>query len=390
MRRSALFVALGFVAIGFAGLTLHYGRAVPEKPDVELESSPETVVASSFKASRELEPIPEAPPGRMTPEMLELITHGLPIEGCDKFSGTQLDFGREEEQKEEIRKAVQLLSVSGDPEYLIGAALLDFERGDDGSHPLLEQALQQLPEHPVALWHKMQHCRGTGCERSASARALTQADPTNGLMWIKVAAEHIRDGNPGEAEAALRRAIAAPRFDNYFIDYVTVIERALAATTEMDYAQRVVYGIGISAAAAIPMYGDIFNACKSETNDAAVWSPLCDELGQSMADRSRDLMSTMIGHGLRKVAATRVGDADRAAVMQRERDHMQERYIDTQTRVGAHAVLLNDHAVLQRYIDTFRAHGEMRAIDNLVDEAIRLRADETYDQCNFVIRQLDD
>ena len=318
------------------------------------------------------------------------MTHGLPIEGCDEFLGTRLESGGEEEQKEEIRKAVQLLSVSGDPEYRIGAVFLDASHEDETSHPLLEKAMLQLPNHPVALWHKLQHCRGTGCERSATIRALTNSDPTNGTLWLEVASEHIRNGDSSEAESALRRAIASPRFDDYFMEYVTLIERALAATTELDYAHRVVYGIGIAAAVAIPGYGDILNACKSETNDPATWSPMCDELGRSMTNRSSNLLSTMIGYGFREAAATRVGDAARHAELQLAADQMRERYLYRQTRVGAHAVLLNDHAVLQRYVDTFRAHGEMRAIDNLVDEAIRLRADETYDQCNFVIRHLDD
>ena len=385
-------ITLAFMVLAMAG-----GAAYLLIVSADFESEPAPSRSSTI--SEEVSPtalaleatqITPTPGEGLTPELIDLMTHGLPIEGCDKFSGTQLESGREEEQKEEIRKAVQLLSVSGDPEYLIGAVFLDALHENGTSHPLLEKATRQLPNHPVALWHKLQHCRGTGCERSATVRALTQADPTNGLLWIEVASEHIRSGNSGEAEAALRRAIASQRFDDYFMDYVTLIERALAATTELDYAQRVVYGIGIAAAVAIPGYGDVFNACKSETNDPATWSPMCDELGRSMTNRSSNLLSTMIGYGFREAAATRVGDAARHAELQLAADQMRERYLYRQTRVGAHAVLLNDHAVLQRYVDTFRAHGEMRAIDNLVDEAIRLRADETYDQCNFVIRHLDD
>jgi len=355
----------------------------PEPTVTEVEAAPVVVSAR---------PRQDAPASDedITPELLELMRHGLPTEGCDdRTSESDAGFA-EKDLKEIAREAVEVLSASNDPEYLLAAALLDFDRDDKEESELLARALEQLPDHPVALWHRLQHCEAQSCDQDRIARTAVAADPTNGMLWLEIASGHLEAGDWPEAERAMRRAIASPRFDTYFNDYATLIERGLAASTDFDYPERVVFGIGVAAAVAIPSYGEVSRACQSDENDAVVWVPLCDELGKSMHNRSRELISTMIGWGYRGTAAKRAGDSALVASLDSQSDALVERYVYRQVRVGATALLENDATVLRNYLDDFRAHGELGAIDRLVDVAVRLRADETYDQCNFVTRSAAD
>ena len=367
-----------------AGYVLHDRAAeAPEPAVTEVEAAPVVVSANTRQDS----PVPDE---GITPELLELMRHGLPTEGCDGWKA-EPDAGIAEKDFKEIAKeAVEVLSTSNDPEYLLAAALLDFDRDKTEESELLARALAQLPDHPVALWHRLQHCSAESCDQEQTARAATAADPTNGMLWLEIASGHLEAGDWPEAERAIRRAIASQRFDTYANEYAMLIERGLAASTDFDYPERVIFGIGVAAAVAIPSYGEVSRACQSDENDAVVWVPLCDEIGKSLHNRSRELISTMIGWGYRKVAAERAGDNALAASLKRESEALYERYVYRQIRVGAAALIENDPNVLRNYLDDFRAHGELGAIDRLVDVAERLRADDTYDQCNFVMRQPDD
>ena len=370
---------------GFA--LLDSGHESPDVSDSRAYTEP-SVVPAAAAPEEPLDDlrVPARRPGDITPEMFDLMRYGLPIEGCNDSAQPDDRDDPEEDFEQIARSVVELLSESDDPEYLLAAALMDFDRDEQTESPLLARAIAQLPDHPVALWHRLQHCTNESCDRGEIARAAVAADPTNGLLWLEIASGHLRDGDRHEAERALRRAIASSRFDTYFIDYAELIERGLAASTDFDYPNRIVFGIGVAAAVAIPSFGDVSRACQSEENDAVVWVPLCEELGRSMHERSRELISTMIGWGYRKAAAERAGDSALARRLNDRSQQFREQYIMRQARVGATALMANDPAVLRQYIDDFRAHGELRAMDRLVEVAERLRNDETYDQCNFVMK----
>ncbi|MDJ0710016.1 MAG: hypothetical protein QNJ14_06490 [Woeseiaceae bacterium] len=381
-RYLAAIVALALAVV--AGYEL-FERAVetPEPPTASTADAPADVPVRSIQ-------VVSSPDEGMTPELMEVLKHGLPIEGCDRKSRSSDTVESQDKFEQVTSEAVETLSQSGDPEYLLAAALIDFDRQDKTSSPLLERALELMPNHPVAHWHRLQHCRDESCDRNALADAAVAADPTNGMLWLEIASRHIQSGDWEQAEQALRRAIASPRFDTYFIEYSLLVERALTATTELDYSERLLFGHGVAAAVAIPRFGDISRACRSDENDTATWVSLCDELGRSMHEQSRELISTMIGWGYRKVAAERVGDDARVAFIEAQSDRTRERYSYRGIRAGTNALLENDPAILRSYVDEFVAHGELQAVDSLVEDAIRLRNDPTYDQCNFVMRRPSD
>ena len=380
MRRG-LYTVL--VVLALAGLAAYFMFRLIEEPAQPMVTPVEVEPSVISTVPAELIPTPGQ---GITPELIEVMQHGLPIAGCDdrvSETGTRLT---EETLEQLTRDAIDVLSTSEDPEYLLAAALLDFDRDDANESKLLARAMAQLPKHPVALWHRLQHCEAGGCNRDEIAMAAVAADPTNGMLWLEIARGRLQADDWAGAERALQRAIVSSRFDTYFYDYALLIERGLAASTNLDYSDRVVFGIGVAAAVAIPSFNEVLLACQSGENDAVVWVPLCDELGKSMHEHSRELISTMIGWGYRQVAAERAGDSALVASLKKESEAVSERYSFRQIRVGASALLENDPTVLRNYLDDFRTHGELAAIDRLVDAAERLRADETYDQCNFVKR----
>ena len=315
-------------------------------------------------------------------EILELLLGGLPTEGCEPPSPGDREQPSDEVWRALLDSAGEQLALTGDPDLLLAAALLNDDEKERWA--LVDRSLAIAAGNPVALWHQLHHCYQVGCDVETIERAMITVDESNGMVWLEIASDRIRKGAWDEAESALRRAVDAPRFDTYFMDHAMAVERGLAATTDLDYTERVVMGIGISAALAIPAFGDALQACKSGGNDELIWIDLCDELGAKMFSDSRELISTVIGQSYREVAALRAGDRAKADQLKQEARQVFNDVLRAQADSGAQALMANDPAVLQSYVEYFRAHGELKAVNLLVEDALRLRADPTYDQCNFV------
>ena len=321
-------------------------------------------------------------PGYSELKVIELLIRGLPVEGCEPRSAGKREPPTDEEWRTLMDSAGEELALTGDPDLLLGAALLN---ADEASRwELVSRALQVSPGNQIALWHQLHHCDQVDCDRDAIETAAIAADESNGMVWLEVASDRIRRGAWSEAESALRRAVSSTGFDAYFIEHAMIVERGLAATTDLDYMNRIVAGIGVSAALALPAFGDVSLACRSGENDGLIWIDLCEELGVKMAGDSRELISVLVGYGYRRAAAQRAGDPVKADQLEQESTRIHADLLEAQARSGAQALLENDPAVMQRYVEYFRTHGELQAVDLLIEDARRLRADPTYDQCNFV------
>ena len=251
---------------------------------------------------------------------------------------------------------------------------------------LLDRARALAPQHRTLLWHTLIDCANTGCDRAAAEANAIRVDGDNGHVWLQIAITSIGENRWNDAEASISRAAAATRFDMYFIEYAVAVEKALAAGTDLDYMSRIVNGMGFAAAVALPDLRAVTNACTTDRLKVSIPANLCDTLGQQMIDGGRDILTVAIGYELRRLVAERDSKPELASQYSREKKALSQRLVNSMNNADAYALQMNDSAVLRRYIDNYLAYGEIRATELLIVEAQRLKADPTYDQCNFVNR----
>lgn len=378
MTRNRYALLFLFAAGAVAALLFFVGRgtgpeSVPKGPVIATLSVP--AIREEFGIAGEQAEQDDGPTSVTTQ-----LFRGLPIDGCEPPVRT------EPSSKEGLEALLEesgvALSRSSEPDFLVAAALLTWDA--DERQILLERALNERPGHPVAVWHRLLDCQTRDCDREAVESAALASDPSNGMVWFLIASDRIKNGQWDAAEQAMRQVAAAPRYSFHFMEYTMLLERGLAATTDLGYSERVVGGIGIAAAIAIPALGDVSGACRSGNNDAMIWVDLCEEVGHRMSASEEELMTTMFGYGLRSSAAKRAGDETRATMIKREGNDRFNGLLREQAQSGAQVLMTNDPQVLQSYVENFLAHGELEAMNRLVEDARRLRADPTYDQCNFV------
>lgn len=311
-------------------------------------------------------------------------TRRLPVPGCEERARRRLERSREFDLTRIGQNAVAILQESGDTEHLLAAALMSTDR--TVIQELLDRVLIADPANRVAHWKNLENChaRGSDCDRRAVEAAALAVDGANGLVWIGIASALMGDERWDEAELALRRAAVAPRFDSYFMEFALLIERGLAATSEMDYTERMVAGFGYSAATAIPGYSQMTRRCTGEADGYLLPADTCFELGEQMARYGTELLAVLIGMSVKRHAASRLGNEELARKLESDTRRIRDGVLQERVDSGAQALLQNDAALLRRYVDTFVAHGEIRATEALVAEARRLREDPGYDPCNFV------
>lgn len=278
------------------------------------------------------------------------------------------------------------LSHSDDAEHLLAAALLGGFAVPGAPLELLDKASRIVPSNALVAWHRLKICRelaGATCDLEEIETIAVEVDSDNGAVWMQVAMLRFGEDRHNAAADAVRRAIVAPRFDNYFIDNAGVIERALTVLGGRSYAERVFMGIGVAAASMVS-YQKITTQCAALAGDGGVWLELCDRLGARMTADGNTLIDQAIGTSLRKIAAQQSGDEAWIEAATANEVSFRDNYQRLLATIGAHHILENDEVVLRQYIENFSTYGELEAQTRLKEEAQRLREDPDYDQCNFV------
>jgi len=292
------------------------------------------------------------------------------------------------EREAHIREVAAALKDSGDAEHLAAAALLSGLDSGDVQVSLLARAAQQDPGSPLVAWTRLLVCMGSSgknCEVEKAAANTIDIDGGNGAVWFELAVLRLRQGDAARAARAARRAVAAPRFDSYYIDTILLIERALSTFGDSAYADRIASGMRIAAVLS-PDYGEFSIRCRQLDSSDGMWIELCDQIGARMFSESASLRDQVNGISLQKVAASRTEDerlVAAAAAREAEYNRHIQHLLDSADEL---ALLENDETVFRRYVDNFATYGEMEAQVRLQAEAQRLRDSPDYDQCNFVPR----
>lgn len=290
----------------------------------------------------------------------------------------------------QIRATAARLSTSRDAETLLAAALMSGFESSERQLALLEQAAGSSPTHPLIAWNRLRICRegkDVTCDFPAVEASAIRVDGDNGAVWMQIAMLRLDKGDQDAAAEAVRHAITAPRFDHYFIDHALLFERALSTLGGSSYTERVISGIGYSAAMLVGYYG-ITEHCGGASQSDSVWIELCDQLGAKMLADSKDLLDQSLGTSLRKIAARQSGNDEQYAKALAREAEFKRRYLSFTASRDAHVLLENDEAALRRYIENFSIYGERVALTRLRTEAERLKNSPDYDQCNFVSRGL--
>lgn len=285
----------------------------------------------------------------------------------------------EEEQEERNRRLADTLSRSANAEDQLAAAIIGVDRRIES----LSMALTADPTHPLVLWQVTDDCRrGRGGEYCADPAVRANAEAVlggNGWYWTQVAAFYYEQGMFDESLEAVQHAVSAPEFDDYYIDHVLLLERALGADSDRGYIDRVVGAIGYTAAMPTDF---LARQCTLRSEVDAAWLDGCTMLAERYEQEGTNLLMQLVGLGMQEDLYARSGLTAEIGDAQIRKAEL-EAWLD---RVDADYQLVQavDPQLMARYLDVWATSGEVAAFEFTVTAVDELMQDPDYDPCVYL------
>jgi hypothetical protein len=274
------------------------------------------------------------------------------------------------------------MASSGSADQWYIAAVL--ETDPDARADLLRRSVETTPSHVFAVWSAVQLCAQSGettsCPLSDWERRLLELDRQNSEAWIRAAANRYAAKDHDGALAALRHAAAAAQTRTYLPESVEAIERGLAASTDLNFAERVATAFAI-AAVAPPLPMDYVTMCAERSSHDAAWAHACLAYGERVEAQGRTEMGISMALVIQKSALMALGEDTRAAAAEQR---LEARGLDRGDWTGGNyslvqGLVFSDPTLFSEYMATLRSEGELAAQRQAMRETERrLAADRSF------------
>lgn len=286
-----------------------------------------------------------------------------------------------EKEIQQLRAALAPLALSTTPQHLLTLGLAHSRDNLARSIELIAQALVYDPDNPLILISLGEACfrmpEAAACTARDAEEGVLRVGSSNGAIWARVAAWRHRTGDRDGALDALRRAATAPAYDGYWIDQFLLIERALAASTNYTYVQRVSAAIGFPSA----LVGhdiDSVRICEGEIG-AAEWRQVCISHGARLEADADTAIGVAAGIQLQGLVHRANGNLVGLARTQRRLRELHE--LLRSSIIPGETVLYGDEMVLTEYVAELTGHGELAAMRYLREELARREPSIDTESC---------
>lgn len=273
------------------------------------------------------------------------------------------------------------LSTYRDAEHVLASAMLSDVYSGGAVDELFETALSLGPTHPLVLWWAADLCsrekRPAACRDPAIRHRILVANRNNGAYWAIRANQQLRNGDIRIALESLRHASTAASLDYKFEQQVLVLERGLAAVSDLGYGQRVAAALALAPPSGYQ--DEVYTACRERIADDAAWAEACLEFGRRLAADGDTLMYKMIGYGIQRNVLSHTDERDELGAVNNARDNVRRDLRDYSD--DWYLLMLSDDQFVAKYVEHFAVHGEAAALEFTRDEITRLRALPDYDPC---------
>ena len=371
-------VAILVLAIAIIVAWFAYERTTAPGP----ESSPGAAVPTEPGAGEFRDDLGQRRPVPM-PATLEqrysMSSFGCSVDDADPYVAETHD---EDAFRHRIAAIAGDLALSGDVEHVLASVILSRSGGVFTAPERIEQALALDPANELVLWTADMLCAdgtdGGYCGDAGFQRNRDAILARNGSHWLRQAPRFLAAGDELRALDALERASTEPEFESYFIDYAMLLERALAATSDMEYVMRMTTAIGYAASMPIEPI-EILRICKDRSESDSRWLALCIRVNERLVSDGNTLLLQMLGRGYLATLYEYSGQTKARDAIVAERDAWRQRL--RTANPDRDIAMLSDPGFYAQYIDAFASGGESAALEFANAEIARRKQDPDYDPC---------
>ena len=372
MNRARRRYALAVATIALLVLAIFFGRFGVNDEPVRDHTGPEPPTAAPEMPS--LEPAPDFSETDLRAALETACSASDHGRAARSWADAEkaLDGSDFEQFRRELAERLAILPTA---DHLHAAALL-------ASDPalrleLIERSLAENPDDRFGLWSAVRICsRAPGsfdCPLRDREQRLAAIDGHNSETWVQVAANRYAEGDHDAALAALRQAGAAAESNGYLAETIELMERAMAAGTDLPLPGRAVTAWGL-AAGELPRYGSYVTMCREASAQSPDWAYACLAYGELIERQGKIELGVRIGLSIQRLALDALGDETGAAAVQGRLQARQAewRNLFEGRKPGTERLIFLNRRLFSAYLAAIRSHGEHVAERYLAEEAWRL------------------
>lgn len=273
---------------------------------------------------------------------------------------------------------ISQLKSSSSPEHQLSAILFDHNLNEKERFDLLIEYKNNQLESPSLMLDIIGRCsdREISCNDDLFAQAI-ELEGNNSALWLHLANYYFAEKNESMAFDAMNNAIKASEFNDYYYNDLALYMRTSKGLLDVHLSHRVIASIGIFAAK--PLWiSEMANFCLNNEHLSEQENFLCLEVGKLMEYNASLHIANVIGIQFQEKAYEREGNDELVASL-----NAKAKKGDNWSTLHNDSFVLStfDEGLFEYWLDSAINHGEYKAQQLLIEEAITLSKNQYYNPC---------
>ena len=239
--------------------------------------------------------------------------------------------------------------------------------------------LNSYPENKFAKWSLLTLCsspfNNTDCSES-SVKEMVNLDVNNGAVWMNLASYYFKLKDQSNAILALRNFINAPYFDEYLDLAFETYESSIPGQLPLNL--KLLFAIDMVNLTTSTSISKVASFCKRKALASTEFSQLCLDAGTILEADSVVLKTHKSGLALKEFGYKGLQD-ERYKKLEENRKNRRSKYPNGYKK--AKNLTMYDESLLIYWYEAYKNHGELKALEMLIEEARRVSGDPGYNPC---------
>ncbi len=281
----------------------------------------------------------------------------------------------------DTEKLIPLLEESTSLESQIAIALISKSNDINKLSDELKKLKEKNSDDKLLSYDLLSSCTSTTsqCDRSLIDNGIA-LDSDNGAVWLLSALYELNNNNIEQATEYLLKASNSSIYEEYWGEHFSLFELAFSEAGAGNDLPAQLAVMGYVASTPLPNFGVLVKYCKNIESTKTDILNACLSMGERMSNNNATQLSYLLGLSLQESSYKKL------------QNEVQESNISNKRKKFMNLIGLSNKASdlvwqsSQRtydWLQQIKDSGEVAATEYIVDEAIRLSSDSSFDPCEI-------
>lgn len=250
---------------------------------------------------------------------------------------------------------------------------------------ILQNYLLEVPNSQLAFYELVKSCFYSSNHSSCGdyiENNINEMIIDNSAIWMKVAALRKKRKNISGAVEALREAINANLYNEYWGERFDLAYEALEENiNDANFSLFNIYNAISFSKDGMTPETEIFSLCNDEINKNSNVAHICLSVAEKMVN-SKSQEVAPFGFAIQKIFYKRMNDENNLAEIEAI-EKINDNFYETELYFKTVYLMHYDRELFRYWLEKAKIQGERQAYEDAIDEAIRLSKNKNYNPCEL-------